>query len=129
MINLLFLRRHRDYGVAFAVALAALAVPATSSAATPRFDGLWSVSIVTEKGDCDRGYRYPIRITHGVLNNGGSDPFTISGQVNSSGVLAVTISSGSKSATGSGKLEGNEGVGLWRGASCSGTWTAERRGT
>jgi hypothetical protein len=126
---LLFLRRSRCYGRATALALTALAVPAISNAATPRFDGLWSVSIVTEKGNCDRGYRYPIRITHGVLNNGGSDPFTISGQVSSSGTLAVTISNGSKSATGSGKLEGSEGEGFWQGGSCSGTWTAERRGT
>jgi hypothetical protein len=39
--------------------------------ALPNYDGLWSVLIVTEKGDCDRGYRYPIRITHGILNNAG----------------------------------------------------------
>ena len=39
--------------------------------ALPNYDGLWSVLIVTEKGDCDRGYRYPIRITLGTLSNGG----------------------------------------------------------
>ena len=54
---------------------------ATSSFAVPRYDGLWSVSIVTEKGDCDRGYRYPIRISNGQLANAGDTAFTISGKV------------------------------------------------
>ncbi|HEV3371537.1 MAG TPA: hypothetical protein VG145_03250, partial [Xanthobacteraceae bacterium] len=35
---------------------------AAPAAATPNYDGLWSVVIVTEKGSCDRAYRYPVRI-------------------------------------------------------------------
>jgi len=31
-----------------------------------RYDGPWSVGIVTEAGFRDRAYRYPIRIEHGV---------------------------------------------------------------
>ena len=106
------------------VAVSALTVTATSA---PRYDGMWSVSIVTQKGDCDRGYRYPIRIANGTVVNGGSDPFTISGKVAPSGAITVTVSSGSKSATGSGHLAGNSGEGSWHGGSCSGVWTAERR--
>ena len=93
----------------------------------PRYDGVWSVLIVTEKGDCDRGYRYPIRIAHGVLANGGDDAFTITGKVAPTGAITVTVSHGSSSATGSGRLSGNVGEGFWSGGSCSGTWTAERR--
>ncbi len=111
---------------ALAAAAAAFAATATSKAA-PNFDGTWSVSIVTEKGDCDRGYRYPIRISRGMLVNGGSDPFTITGKVAPSGAITVIVSHGSKSATGTGRLAGNSGVGLWHGGSCSGTWSAERR--
>ena len=109
------------------VAVAALTTAPTANAGSPRYDGLWSVSIVTQKGDCDRGYRYPIRIDHGAIVNGGSDPFTISGKVAPSGAITVTVSSGSKSATGSGYLAGNSGEGSWHGGSCSGIWTAERR--
>ena len=58
---------------ALLTATAIFAASATSNAAAPRYDGLWSVSIVTEKGDCDRGYRYLIRISKGVLANGGAD--------------------------------------------------------
>jgi hypothetical protein len=119
--------RNRLAACALLTATASFAASATSNAAAPRYDGLWSVSIVTEKGDCDRGYRYPIRITQGVLANGGSDPFTISGKVSPTGAIVVTVSGGSKSATGSGRLAGNSGGGHWQGGSCSGTWSAERR--
>jgi len=120
-------RLARGSACALLAAAASLAASATSSAAAPRYDGVWSVSIVTEKGDCDRGYRYPIRIVHGVLANGGSDPFTISGKVAPSGAITVTVSHGDKSATGSGHLAGNSGEGSWKGGACSGSWTAERR--
>lgn len=113
--------------LALAAASAILAASTGSNAAAPRYDGLWSVSIVTEKGDCDRGYRYPIRIANGLLVNGGSDPFTISGHVAASGAIVVKVSHGDKSAIGSGRLAGTAGEGSWQGGSCSGTWTAERR--
>ncbi len=94
--------------------------------AVPRYDGLWSVSIVTENGDCDRGYRYAIRITHGTLGNGSGSGFTIAGNVSPTGRIKVTVSRGSASATGTGRLAGDMGGGIWKGGSCSGTWTAER---
>jgi hypothetical protein len=109
------------------IVASALVAAAASNAGTPRYDGLWSVSIITEKGDCDRGYRYPIRIAHGMLANGGSDPFAISGRVTPSGAITVTVSHGEQSATGSGRLAGSSGAGSWHGGACSGTWTAERR--
>jgi len=106
----------------------------TSFAATsntsmlPRYDGMWSVSIVTEKGSCDRGYRYPIRISNGVLVNAGDLAFTITGKVTPNGAITVTVAHGSSSANGIGRLAGNIGEGSWSGGECSGTWTAERRG-
>jgi hypothetical protein len=100
---------------------------ATQSFAVPNYDGLWSVSVVTEKGDCDRGYRYPIRISHGQLVNAGDAVFTVTGKVAQTGAITVTVSAGGKSATGSGRLAGAAGGGSWSGGSCSGTWTAERR--
>ncbi len=100
----------------------------TTSFAAPRYDGLWSVSIVTEKGDCDRGYRYPIRISNGTLANAGDTAFSISGKVAPTGAIVVTVAAAGKSATGSGHLAGDMGGGHWTGGACSGSWTAERRG-
>jgi hypothetical protein len=108
--------------------VASAIIASTASFAVPRYDGLWSVSIVTEKGDCDRGYRYPIRISNGLLANAGDSVFTITGKVGGTGAITVTVSGGGRSATGSGRLAGNLGTGSWMGGTCSGTWTAERRG-
>ncbi len=102
---------------------------AKSLQALPRYDGLWSVSIVTEKGDCDRGYRYPVRISNGRLANAGEAGFTIAGKVGPNGLIRVIVSHGDTSANGVGRLAGNVGRGSWRSASCSGSWTAERRGS
>jgi hypothetical protein len=103
------------------------AFAATPGFAIPRYDGLWSVSIVTKKGDCIASYRYPMLIANGLLANGGAIAINVSGRVGPSGAVIVTVSSGDKSATGSGRLAGNIGSGSWHGSSCSGSWTAERR--
>jgi hypothetical protein len=99
-------------------------LPATSA---PSFDGLWSVVVITDKGACDRAYRYPIRISNGTLVNAGNDAFVITGKVGANGAVTVTVSHGDKSATGSGRLSRDAGAGSWRGGDCAGTWEAERR--
>jgi hypothetical protein len=108
--------------------VAAVLGTTTPAGSAPSFDGIWSVVIVTEKGACDRAYRYPIRIRNGALVAEGSSPATINGKVASNGHVTVTVSAGNKSATGSGRLAGTIGTGSWKGGECSGTWEAERRG-
>jgi len=113
--------------------LAASAVPASPapiSAAKPNFDGTWSVLIVTERGTCDRAYRYPVRIRNGSVGYAGEASFDVTGRVGANGAVTVTVSHGDQSARGSGMLSASDGAGHWRTASgeCSGTWTAERRG-
>jgi hypothetical protein len=121
-----------------ATAFAALAIlassivpafPAPMGAAKPSHDGNWSVLIVTEKGTCDRAYRYPVRIQNGSVGYAGSASFTVSGKVGDKGAVTVTVARGSQSATGQGHLSLTDGGGRWTAASgeCSGTWTAERR--
>jgi hypothetical protein len=114
-------------GSLFAVVAAATMIAVPGSHAAPAYDGLWSVSIVTEKGDCDRGYRYPIRITNGTLANAGSVNITIAGKVQPTGAITVLVSAAGKSANGTGRLSGDLGEGRWSGGECSGSWTAERR--
>jgi hypothetical protein len=111
----------------FAFVAASATIATTSTFAVPAYDGLWSVSIVTEKGTCDRGYRYPIRISNGVLANAGDVAVNIAGKVMPTGAITVVVSAAGKSANGSGRLSGNLGEGSWTGGDCSGTWTAERR--
>jgi hypothetical protein len=121
-------RLHNHAGlIAGALVAASITMAATASSAMPRYDGLWSVSIVTKKGDCIASYRYPMRIANGVLANGGDIAIDVSGKVAADGAVTVVVSHGDTRASGSGRLAANAGNGSWRTSSCSGSWTAERR--
>jgi hypothetical protein len=109
--------------ISFAGALGA----AAPAAATPNYDGLWSVIIMTKKGDCDASYRYPVRISNGAVQNDGPSLINVSGKVGGNGAVTVLVSAGDKSANGTGKLFGKVGGGKWSGGACAGTWEAERR--
>ena len=121
----------RTRGLLVMAALAtAAALPALSPAeAVPGYDGVWSVVIITKEGICDPSYRYPIRITNGNLGNAGTATVSISGKVGKNGAITVNVSTGDKTATGTGRLAGSHGTGSWSGGNgaCSGIWQAERR--
>ena len=88
-----------------AFALLAVTVPASAPAAAKgTFDGKWSVLIVTEKGTCDRAYRYPVKIENGTVDYAGTASFTVSGRVQPTGAVIVKVARGTQSANGSGKL-------------------------
>jgi hypothetical protein len=114
--------------------LGALAILAIKPAAaqSSAYDGLWSVLIITERGDCDRGYRYAVRIKQGTV--GHADPtgstFAIKGRVTGGGAIRVSVSRGDKAANGTGRMTRSSGAGTWRSSKseCSGIWSAERRG-
>ena len=67
-----------------------LALGGKHSFAVPRYDGVWSVSIFTTKGDCIASYRYPMRIANGVLANGGDIAINVAGRVAPNGLVTVT---------------------------------------
>jgi hypothetical protein len=121
---------------AFMAASAVMPADAAASATRRRapltnaFDGLWSVSIVTVFGDCDRGYRYPLRIVGGHVTKADEDSsYAVAGAVGRGGAIGVTVSGGGQAAVGRGRLWRNQGRGVWKTSNgrCSGRWTAERR--
>ena len=120
------LRNHAGM-CAGALMVASATLAATAGFAMPRYDGVWSVSIVTTKGDCVASYRYPMRSANGVLANGGDVAIDVSGKVAPNGAVTVIVSHGATRAAGSGRLAVNAGSGSWKTTSCSGSWTAERR--
>jgi len=91
------------------------------------YDGRWSLSIVTERGACDR-YNFPAQITNGQVTFPGLAK--ANGRVTAQGAVRVFVSASGKSASGSGTMKVGSGSGRWTGQSgkdrCSGTWTAER---
>ena len=118
-------------------ALLVLAVPASASAATKkvkvphRYDGTWSIEVVTLDGPCDRAYRYGVQIRRGEATYAGGD-FAINGRVSGNGSVRAVIRRGSDSADVVGRL-GRQGTGggTWNTTGligCSGRWNAERRG-
>jgi hypothetical protein len=113
-------------------ALASSAVLAQTETASlaQKFDGKWSVLIVTEQGNCDRAYRYPLLIQNGNVLYGGKKNFNVSGQVQPSGAVVVSVTQGNQGALGTGQLSGKYGSGKWQAPAggCSGRWQADKRG-
>jgi hypothetical protein len=111
-------------GVAAAIALAGAAH------AAPSHDGNWNVTIITEAGNCDAAYSYPVKVSGGVVSYNGDGSFEISGKVADAGAVSVSIARGEQHANASGKLSGASGEGKWSGKSsstnCSGRWEASK---
>ena len=117
---------------ALAVAITTTVPADAKKVAVPnRYDGNWSIEVITEDGPCDRAYRYGVKINRGQASYAGDD-FDVRGQVSGNGSVRALISRGSDSANVVGRL-GRQGVGngSWTTTGlirCSGRWNAERRG-
>jgi hypothetical protein len=102
-----------------------------NSAVADTYDGNWTVLVITDKGTCDRGYRYAVRVADGQVRYNGEKSVDISGTVSPRGEVKVNISFKGQSAGGSGRLSPTDGQGHWQGAGskgvCSGRWEAEKR--
>lgn len=98
-----------------------------------KYDGMWSIEVITMDGPCDRAYRYGVRIYRGEAIYPGGEVM-ISGRVSPTGAVRGIISRGNDSAQVAGRL-GTTGTGAGNWAtlgdgpiSCSGRWNAVRRG-
>jgi hypothetical protein len=100
-------------------------ISAATPAAAATFDGAWNVQIASQNAACGGGATVSIGINNGQVAS--TNPLmTASGRVADAGNISVTLASGMKRAVGFGHLAGTSGSGTWRGALCSGTWTAQR---
>jgi hypothetical protein len=96
-----------------------------------RYDGTWSIEVVTLDGPCDRAYRYGVQIRRGEASYAGGE-FNINGRVSQSGAVRAVITRGNDAADVVGRLgRAGTGNGTWNTTgliACSGRWNAERRG-
>jgi hypothetical protein len=117
------------FGVALVAGIGLLTPQAQAKAS--KFDGRWSIEVITENGGCDRAYRYSIMIEDGQARYGGREAFTVTGQVAPNGTVNGSISHGQDRAEVTGRLDGNLGTGTWKAAgtsrTCEGRWNAEKR--
>ncbi|TGD96661.1 hypothetical protein EU555_22915 [Methylobacterium nonmethylotrophicum] len=118
-------------GACLAAAVAPALAAKGRAQAQNRFDGTWSVEVITESGSCDRAYRYGVIIQNGQARYAGGGDFTITGRVQPSGGVRATISRGDAAAQVVGRLGDGTGNGTWTTSGstvCKGRWNAERRG-
>lgn len=122
---------HAVFVASFTVMAIVLAGSSEPARAQSTFDGSWSILIITDTGECDRAYRYGIRIVRGQIVYDGEAGVTFTGHVERNGRVTAAVQRGQQSATASGRLSGTSGTGMWKGLSntgaCSGRWEAERR--
>jgi hypothetical protein len=103
------------------------AIPSAARAAGG-YDGMWSVTIFTQAGNCPSSLRYAVRVAKGRVL-GDDQSYDVNGFVAPNGATRVMVSEKGQSASGTGRLSGNAGAGRWRTSTgeCSGQWTAARR--
>jgi hypothetical protein len=119
--------------VALAALAAGLSMPISASAyAEPgTHNGRWSVELVTESGLCNARYSYALAIRAGQVQLvSGTTGARVSGHVGADGIVGLSVSNGTASGTGTGRLQAGTGAGTWKVSSlCSGRWTARRSDT
>jgi len=104
---------------------------ASAALARSPYDGGWSVVFYTRSGACDATYRTGVIVQNGLIypETGG---INFNGRVSSNGAVRASVSAGGQYASGSGRLGRYSGAGVWQGkgsgGSCSGNWSATRRG-
>jgi len=112
----------------FVAALLATATVPAAARAAGGYDGIWTVLIITQAGNCDPAYSYPFRVSGGRISTAGAAE--VSGSVGRGGSVMVRILAGGSVATGSGRLGSSTGAGRWSarlsGGNCSGRWQATR---
>jgi len=127
------MKSHCTRAFIFASVCVASAVAAVPSAnAESKFDGTWTVELVTKTGPCDQSYRGEVQVIDGVLHYAAVGSDTFSGRVTPSGEVTVTATlGGSNSGVASGRISGSSGSGSWHAqlesGNCSGGWSTRRK--
>ena len=92
------------------------------------YDGPWDLAFVTQHGGCDPTFTFSVNIESSIVSHPNLVRFA--GHVAKSGTVRASVTVQDKYASGSGKLTGDSGRGVWVGRAagerCSGYWTAQR---
>jgi hypothetical protein len=93
-------------------------------------DGSWSVSLRGGSGPCaGHAMSYGVQVRGGNISLNSGDGFA-SGHVSPSGGVSFHVTSGDRSANGSGHVSRTSGGGSWQGqgsgVTCTGSWVASR---
>jgi hypothetical protein len=127
-MRLMFSKTAVTHLVAATIAATAL-LPVPYGRAATRFDGAWSVVVLTTSGRCDPSYRFSGQIVNGEISYAYGS-IEVKGSVVSSGAVFVRVSGSSGHAEAHGHFTVVQGSGTWHGEGpdghCAGTWSATR---
>jgi len=116
------MRRNR---IGLALCASVLTGAISPALAQSPYDGLWTVTIITNTGSCEPTASSTLTVTDGKISAPGTD---VTGSIGHEGLVKVSING----AYANGQITGNSGSGKWNGASagipCSGRWHASRQG-
>ncbi|MET4214153.1 hypothetical protein [Bradyrhizobium sp. LA2.1] len=76
-----------------------------------RFDGTWNLVFITQRGACDSTYNFTVNVVNGNVSH--PNILTFRGRVTPSGAVRASVRVGQKYASGSGRLSGASGRGIW----------------
>jgi hypothetical protein len=123
---------YRRRAILASTCAASILVAASSANATTKYDGVWSVVLITDSGPCMHGeVRVRGEVINGTAHYTGAGITNFSFRVTSSGLVTATVSAGTTWGVGSGHASsGSSANGTWHShmenAICSGTWRAQR---
>jgi DUF4097 and DUF4098 domain-containing protein YvlB len=106
---------------------AALALTNGTVAAQQQFSGNWSVGATSERGTCNKAYRYPVVIENGTVRSGGPSNINVSGRVHPDGSIQSSVERALARTNVTGRLADRSGAGTWTtsgSVNCSGRWRA-----
>jgi len=112
----------------FVLAIVCSLASAPTAIAGSAYDGSWNLAFVTRQGTCEQSYDFVVNISNGIVTHPNLLKFR--GRVTAKGIVRASVTAGEKYASGSGRLAGASGRGVWSGrtgtARCTGYWVAQR---
>lgn len=99
-------------------------LPATAAS---RYDGTWSVAIVTERGGCNAALSWSVAVADGRIDDNSSF-IQSAGSVDRNGHVSLQLTHGSDVLAAAGAIRGESGSGTWQSPTsrCSGHWSATK---
>jgi hypothetical protein len=114
---------------AFAV-VSVISITAAVSAATPNYDGIWTVEGTTDVGPCDKTFRGDVKIQGNDLVEAEGIPVKAIGSIDAAtGTGWARLTRNDGQARANGHFKGASASGAWSSntAYCGGRWTAHKK--
>jgi hypothetical protein len=112
--------------------ISVMCVAAQVAMAQAPHDGSWAIEIITERGACERLYRYYVEVEGQAVrlrSMTGETSQATTGLVRPDGSIKATLGQTEDPVNVSGRLAATSGTGIWSAPArqCTGRWSAHKR--